>query len=110
MLSGPRFIVFLWIAALGLITYGHIKAEGSAPPASAFLGSATVYSIAATVSAFPATATLASVLALGWTLNLVYTVLVPSAPPAQGQGAPPVKAPASPPASPPVQQPKGVGA
>jgi hypothetical protein len=66
-----RLIVFLWVIALGIITYGHFKNDGEGlPPASAYFGSALTYSLLGGMAQIPAAGPLAAMFAVAFTFSL----------------------------------------
>jgi hypothetical protein len=66
-----RLIVFLWVIALAIITYGHYKNDGvSLPPASGYFGSAVVYSLLGGMAQIPAAGPLAAMFSVAFTFSL----------------------------------------
>jgi hypothetical protein len=73
--SGVRLIVLMWLAAIGIVTYGHYRNGGSGLPApSGYFGSALTYSLLSGLALVPGAAPLAGVFAVAWTFNLYLRV------------------------------------
>lgn len=74
MNGSQRVIVFMWLAAIGLIAVSGEKGSSTPfPPAFRFFGAAVVYSFLFAVALIPGgVGRLMAVFAAGWTIGLAY--------------------------------------
>jgi hypothetical protein len=81
-MNSVRLIVIMWLAAIGIVTYGHYKNAGTGlPPASGYFGSALTYSLLAGLAQVPQAAPIAGLFSVAWTASLFWRVNgVPLAP------------------------------
>ena len=74
-MGGVRLIVMMWLAAIGIVTYGYYRNGGTdLPPPSGYFGSAITYSLLGGLAQVPQAAPLASVFAVAWTVSLFWRV------------------------------------
>lgn len=74
-MNPARVVIFMWLLAIAIVTYGHYHNDGvGLPPASGYFGSAVTYSLLAMLTLVPGMGPIAGVFAAGWTFSLYLRV------------------------------------